>query len=162
MAPLGNKNALGNKGGRPTDYRPEYTDLAYKLSLLYRDITDERLAEVFGVCRATISNWKSKHPEFLDAIRRGGKAATATVAKSLYERANGYEHEAEKIFYDSKTGKVVRVPYTEKYPPDTQAGRLFLMNKEPETWRDKVTVEIDDPKKVLSELLGIGEEEIPE
>lgn len=161
-APLGNQNAKGNKGGRPTLYKPEYADLAFKFCLLYRNATNEKLAELFDVSVGTISNWRQEHVEFLSAIKRGSKEATATVAKSLYERANGYEHEAEKIFYDSKTGKVVRVPYTEKYPPDTQAGRLFLMNKEPEEWRDKVTVEIDDPKKVLAGLLGISEEEIPE
>lgn len=158
----GNSNALGNKGGRPTLYKPEYADLAYKFSILYRDVTNEKLAELFDVSIATISNWKKDYPEFLDAVKRGGKQAVAEVATSLYKRSIGYEHEAEKIFYDSKEGKVIRASYTEKYPPDTSAAKLFLVNKAPEEWRDKVTVEIDDPKKVLSELLGIGEEEIPE
>lgn len=161
-APKGNKNAVGNHGGRPTLYKPEYADLAFKFCLLYRDVTNEKLAELFGVSIGTISNWRQEHIEFLDAIKRGSKEAVAEVATSLYKRANGYEHEAEKIFYDSKEGKVIRASYTEKYPPDTQAARLFLMNKEPEVWRDKVVVEIDDPKKVLSELLGIDPEEIPE
>lgn len=161
-APKGNKNALGNRGGRPTLYKPEYANLAYQFSILYRDVTNEKLAELFDVSVATISNWKRDHFEFLDAIKRGGKQAVAEVATSLYKRSIGYEHDAEKIFYDAKEGKIIRAKYTEKYPPDTGAAKLFLVNKAPEEWRDKVTVEIDDPKKVLSELLGIDETEIPE
>ena len=32
--PLGNQRALGNEGGRPTDYRPEYCEQARKLCQL--------------------------------------------------------------------------------------------------------------------------------
>ena len=30
------------------------------------------------------------------------------------------------------------MPYTEHYPPDTQAASLWLRNRQPRQWRDKV------------------------
>ncbi|SDY78195.1 hypothetical protein [Nitrosomonas sp. Nm33] len=39
--------------GRPTSYRPEYAEQAYKLCLL--GATDKQLAEFFNVVESTIS-----------------------------------------------------------------------------------------------------------
>ena len=55
--------------GRPTLYRAEYAEKAYKVCLL--GATDVDLASFFKVSKATINNWKRDHPEFLDSIRRG-------------------------------------------------------------------------------------------
>jgi hypothetical protein len=53
---------------------------------------------------------------------------------SLYNRANGYSYEAEKIFCD-KNGKVTRVPYREHVPPDVTAWIFWLKNRDPAHWR---------------------------
>jgi hypothetical protein len=49
---------------------------------------------------------------------------------SLYNRANGYSYDAEKIFCD-KNGKVTRVPYREHVPPDVTACIFWLKNRDP-------------------------------
>jgi hypothetical protein len=49
---------------------------------------------------------------------------------SLYNRANGYSYDAEKIFCD-KNGKVTRVPYVEHVPPDVTACIFWLNNRDP-------------------------------
>ena len=63
------------------------------------------------------------------------------MAESLYHRGLGYRHEAVKIFMPAGAAAPVYAPYTEHYPPDTQAISLWLRNRQPRKWRDKHEVE---------------------
>lgn len=130
-----------NKGGRPSDYKAEYAQQAYKLCLL--KATDEDLAGFFGVQEQTINNWKKTQPGFLESITRGKTVADAEVATKLRERAMGYTHPEEKIF--CQDGHVIRAETLKHYPPDTQAASLWLRNRQPDKWRDKVDHEHGGP-----------------
>lgn len=127
--------------GRPTKYKEEYNELAYKFCLL--GATDKRLAEFFNVDVSTINNWKIDFPDFFESIKRGKEQADATVAQSLFKRATGYEHEAVKIFNDQ--GAPLKVPYIERYAPDTTAAIFWLKNRQPSVWRDKQEVDLYSP-----------------
>src|SRR5437762_6739260 len=122
--------------GRPSLYRKEFAEQAYKLCLL--SATDEEIADFFGVVRQTVYDWRAAHTEFLDSITRVKIIADANVAERLYQRALGYSHEAVKIFMPAGASEPVYAPYTEHYPPDTQAASLWLRNRQPSKWRDKV------------------------
>jgi hypothetical protein len=124
-------------GGRPSDYRAEYAEMAYKFTLL--GATDKLLGEFFDVSEQTINSWKQKHPKFLESIKRGKGMADATVAASLFHRANGYSHKAVKIF--SSDGATFEHEYIEHYPPDTTAAIFFLKNRRPDLWRDRQQLE---------------------
>lgn len=124
----------GRKRGQPTKYRAEFAEQAYRFCLLGAD--DARLAELFGVHQRTVDSWKKAHAEFRQSITRGKDVADAEIAHALYHRAKGYSHAAVKIFQHN--GEPVIVPYTEHYPPDTQAASLWLRNRQPKQWRDKV------------------------
>lgn len=141
--------------GQPEKYKTEYAELAYKYCLLGAD--DSQLAEFFEVEEKTINNWKHRHPEFLQSIKRGKIIADANVAESLYKRAIGYEHEAVKIFCDKDNGPTT-VKYTEHYPPDTGAAMAWLKNRQKGKWRDKQDVEhkISDIGKFLNQLDGMA------
>lgn len=128
------KPVKANPVGRPTSYRPEYAELAYKFSLL--GASDVRMAELFNVSVATISNWKNDYPEFLEALTEGKDIADANVAKSLYHRALGYEHPEDDI--RAINGEIVITPTIKRYPPDTGAATMWLKNRQSSTWRDKV------------------------
>ena len=121
--------------GAPTKYREEYAEQAYKLCLL--GAKDKDLAGFFGISEQTLNNWKAAHPKFMESLKEGKDYADANVAKSLYRRAKGYEHEAVKIVADAKTGSEHIVHYTERYPPDTTACIFWLKNRQREHWRDK-------------------------
>jgi len=121
--------------GRPTSYREEYAEQAYKLCLL--SATDREMADFFGVSEQTLNNWKAAHPRFFESITRGKVAADSEVAHRLYQRAMGYSHEAVKIFMPAGAGEPVYAPYTEHYPPDTQAASLWLRNRQSGKWRDR-------------------------
>jgi hypothetical protein len=128
------------RNGRPTLYREEMGVLAKDLALL--GLTDEQIAHALQIVPPLLYDWKRAHPKFRDAINEGREIADARVARSLYERAIGYTHEAEKIFHHVDVG-VVRAKYIENYPPDTQAASLWLRNRQPDRWRDKRDVGIE-------------------
>lgn len=156
----GNKNAIGNRGGRPTKYRPEYCDQARKLCMLRKGMSDADLAEYFEVDEATIYRWKSEYPEFCDSINKGKHLADQEVVDSLYNRARGYSHDEEKIFL-GQDDEVIRVDTIKHYPPDTAAAFIWLKNRHPENWRDKQTIEIESPDEIIAKFLGVKKEELP-
>jgi hypothetical protein len=121
--------------GRPSSYRDEYAERAYKLCLL--GATDAEMVDFFEVAESTLNLWKHEHPEFSESIMRGKRTADANVAERLYQRALGYSHDAVKIFMPAGASEPVYAAYTEHYPPDTQAASLWLRNRQPAKWRDK-------------------------
>jgi terminase small subunit-like protein len=128
--------------GRPTLYRPELCTPAHKMALL--GLTDAQIADLMGVPVDTFHRWKAQHRQFRQAIARGKLMADAKVAESLYHRAKGYSHKAEKIFHSVETG-VVRAEYTEHYPPDTRAAMFWLKNRQSEKWRERREAGVDAP-----------------
>lgn len=112
------------------DYHPEH---AAKFCLM--GATNAKLGQLFEVAESTIESWLQKHKAFKAAVLEGRELADAEVAHSMYQRACGYKHKATKIFYDAIAGHVEKVPYIERYAPDTNAGKFWLMNRQ--RWKDK-------------------------
>lgn len=127
--------------GRPSSYRPEFAAQAYKLCLL--GATDLKLADFFGVCEKTLNEWKSHHAEFLQSMQAGKDEADAEIASALFNRAKGYSHPEDDIRTVAMGGKseIVITPTVKHYPPDTQAASLWLRNRQPKLWRDKMDLE---------------------
>lgn len=123
--------------GRPSKYKEEYAEQAYKLCLLGAD--DARMANFFEVAESTINLWKKEHSAFSESIKRGKEIADAEIAHALYHRAKGYSHQAVKIFQHQ--GEIITEEYTEHYPPDTGAAMAWLKNRQSRDWRDKQDIE---------------------
>ncbi len=137
-AKKGNKYAVGNKGGgRPSNYKKEYVDIAYRISLC--GLTDAQIANVFDISESTLHMWKHKHQDFFEALKKGKQIADANVAKSLYHRAIGYEH--PDIDIRVIRGKIKQTRLIKYYPPDTLAGIFWLKNRQPDLWREKTEVD---------------------
>lgn len=119
-----------------------------------RGLTDAELAKKIGVAVRTIHRWKKEHPEFRDALIETKAVADARVELSLFRRATGYS--VTKVEVTTENGvETKRVTKTEEIAPDVQACRLWLMNRDPDNWRDKQQIEhsgeitIDDARAVL-------------
>lgn len=146
--------------GRPTDYKEEYNQQAYKLCLL--GAKDTELANFFEVSEVTINAWKQKHPTFLKSLREGKQVADAQVANRLYNRACGFK--ATDTKFATHEGLITdSQEYIKEYPPDTTAAIFWLKNRQPDKWRDRqevqatntnINVEItpDDIKKQNEEI----------
>jgi len=119
--------------GRPTDYKEEYNDLAFKYCLM--GATDARLGEFFDVTEQTINNWKIDHPAFFESIKKGKHKADAEVVNSLYGRAKGYE--ATEVRDEVSEQGVKKVTTKKHIPGDTTAMIFWLKNRQPKQWRDK-------------------------
>lgn len=120
--------------GRPTSYKQEYCEQAEKLCKL--GATDAEMADFFEVSEQTLNDWKTKHPEFLESIKKGKIIADAEIAEKLYHRAIGYEHPDVDIRVIG--GEIVTTELIKYYPPDPVAAIFWLKNRQKKKWRDKI------------------------
>lgn len=135
--------------GRPSLYRAEYAERAATLAI--NGATDAELADEFGVDVKTIPRWRAKYPEFREAVRYGKEHADERVERSLYHRAVGFEMDTVKIgFFE---GSPIFAEHREYYPPDTNAAKLWLMNRKPDEWREKI--DVDHSGKIGVEIRGM-------
>jgi len=121
--------------GRPSKYREEFAQQAYKLCLL--GLTDAELAKYFEIAESTLNLWKEGHPEFMEALKAGRAQADAKVAEKLYRRATGYSHVDTK--FATFEGQITdQKEYIKHHPPDTTAAIFWLKNRQKKHWRDKI------------------------
>ncbi|WP_421995869.1 hypothetical protein [Reyranella sp.] len=118
--------------GRPTLYEPALCDQAHNYCLL--GATNDDLAAFFDVAPCTIDRWIARHPDFGDAVRRGRVVADARVARSLFERAVGYDRTFERSVVIG--GELKPVTSTVHYPANVQACVFWLRNRRRRSWSD--------------------------
>lgn len=123
--------------GRPTKYKPEYDEQAYKLCLLGH--TDAELAAFFEVSEATINNWKIDFPSFLESIKKGKEISDGEVVQALYKSALGYSHPDVDIKVID--GQIVETELTKHHPPNPTSMIFWLKNRQSGKWRDKQVTE---------------------
>lgn len=126
-------------GGRPTNYDPARNDEVR--AACERGATNQDVADLLGVNVATIKRWRHSHPEFCAALKAGKEHADDAVEASLYQRALGYSHRAEKVV-NTPDGPTV-VTMTEVFPPDTTAAIFWLKNRRRADWRDRQDVDLN-------------------
>lgn len=130
---------MNGKKGTDSKYKKEYAEQARKLCLL--GATDKELADFFGVCEATINNWKLSFPQFLESVKSGKLDADAKVAESLYNRAVGYV--GKKTVTANIAGAITDIKVVDEYVgPDVGAAVFWLKNRQRAKWRDKFDQEI--------------------
>lgn len=155
------ENEEKDLGGRPTKYDADFhPKQVLKYALL--GLTDKQIAGAFEISESTLNLWKNEHHEFSESIKKGKLEADANVVSTLYKRALGHTQKSKIPFkvkkIDSETGKLydtVEIVETEEYfPPDMVATIFWLKNRQPEHWRDKKEVEIEDKRTINTEKLS--------
>lgn len=165
-AEKGNNYAEGNEGGRPTLYKEEYNEQAYKLCLL--GATDKELADFFDVTETTINNWKNEYEVFFESIRNGKKIADMDVAHSLYQTTQDrtvIEQQAFKckeVYYNDEgkrieSEKIEIVDVEKVIPADFRSQQFWLKNRKADSWRDKT--EVENTNKISFETSNLSDEE---
>lgn len=135
--------------GRPSKFKEEFITQAEKLCKL--GATDIELADFFEVEVRTLYRWKAENELFCQALKAGKAEADDRVERSLFSRANGYEHEEVDIRVIDK--QIVQTPIRKFYPPDTTAAIFWLKNRRASTWRDKQEVEHSGSVSVVASQL---------
>lgn len=123
--------------GRPSKFKEEFIPQAEKLCKL--GATDMEVADFFEVDVRTLYRWKGENEAFCQALKAGKDVADERVERSLYARANGYEHDEVDIRVVDKA--IVQTQIRKYYPPDTTACIFWLKNRKPADWRDKMETE---------------------
>jgi hypothetical protein len=129
--------AINLTPGRPATYQDGFPETARRLCLL--GLNDAEIARFFGVAVERIGEWDAAHPEFAQARAHARDLADADVAARLYQRAMGYEHADTHVGISQ--GVAIQTPITKVYPPDVDAARWWLKNRQPGRWRDRTEVE---------------------
>ena len=123
---------------RPTKFKEEFIAQAEKLCKL--GATDVEVADFFEIEVRTLYRWKAENEAFCQALKVAKEVADDRVERSLFARANGYEHDEVDIrVIDSK---VVQTPIRKYYPPDTTAAIFWLKNRKSKEWRETKAVEL--------------------
>jgi hypothetical protein len=140
-----------------------------KLTLM--GLTAEQVSDHIGVDYSTFKRWMQRFPDFRAVVLQTRIDADATVTKSLYKRAVGYRHKAVKIIYDPAKAKqtytakptedgdtefipdemdpnagVIKVDYTEYYPPDTAAAKFWLEQRQPSLFGQAAKLQLQGPE----------------
>ena len=123
---------------RPTKFKEEFTAQAEKLCKL--GATDMEIADFFEIDVRTLQRWKAENEEFCHSIKVAKEVADDRVERSLFARANGYEHDEVDIRVVG--GEIVQTPIRKYYAPDTTAAIFWLKNRKPKEWRETKAVEL--------------------
>ena len=127
------------------------------IELVSQGVPNEEIADLIGVHRNTLFMWTQNNIDLKVALKQAAQFADELVEASLFRRACGYSHPAEKHFLDKQlvtdeeTGQkylrsnVITHEYTEHYPPSEQAAMFWLRNRQPERWKEKPEAPPPDP-----------------
>lgn len=156
---MSEENNVENKGGRPTlydiDFHPKKV-VGYCLL----GLTDEQMAGIFEIDVSTFYRWKNEHPEFCEAIKSGKEEADVKIAASLFKRATGHKEKRTipiklrtTVNGEGSTEVVEMVEVEDYYPPDTGAQIFWLKNRNPQMWRDKKEIDLNDASTITGVTL---------
>lgn len=111
---MGNQNAIGNDGGRPSKYDPKYCKMIVEHMTDGASMTS--FAAEIDVSRSTLNEWGKHHSEFSEAIKRAKAKCAAWWERLAREGANGGDVNPTLIIFG-------------------------LKNMSPEEWKDKQEVD---------------------
>jgi spore germination protein YaaH len=136
---------------RPSKYKTEYKQQAAKLAKL--GAIDTQIADFFNVSVATINNWKTQHPEFLESLKGGKADADNMVKQALFTRAIGYNH--PEVHISNYQGVITKTKIVKQYPPDSTSCIFWLKNRDPDNWREKPDGITDDDAPPLKYTFNV-------
>ena len=121
-------------------------------------LTDEQIAANMGISRSTLSEWKKKHSDISDTLKRGKEVVDRQVENALLKRALGYRYKetTKELVTDKDTGHselVITKVVEKEVIPDTTAQIFWLKNRKPSMWRDRAQVDIDAEFSKVDELI---------
>ena len=118
--------------GKPMKWNSSFVHVAYQLALL--GALDKHIANAMEVDIAVINQWKNKHPEFYEAIRRGKIQADLKVAESFYLNCIDRYIDEEQVHIWK--GKIVKTHVKKFVQGDKWSQHKWLLNRAPELWSE--------------------------
>jgi len=140
---------LGRKSKYTTHIEPAFEVI---LGYLRIGMTEKSIAKSLGVGVTSWKKYKTQFPAFTALLKKGALDATALVVNALYKRATGYEYDEKYVEERNVNGIVATVvkQITKHVPPDTAACIFWLINHDPDHWRNRQDI------KHSGEIRGTG------
>lgn len=133
----------------------EERNLRMAYALASRGAAPVEIAQAFNVTARTLNRWRHRCPDFDNALTMGMEAQMKVAEQTLFNVANGYVYEQERVI-STKDG-LTKVVEQKISHPNPAMLRMFLEANKPEKYRAnaKASEEGDE----LSELLRQVEEQ---
>lgn len=121
--------------GQPTKYKGEETcKIVEKLAAIGN--TSEQIADFLEIDQDTLFEWRKKHPEFSESLKKARDFCDELVELSLYNRARGMKRRIMVTESDGSTSEKI-----EEIPPDATSMIFWLKNRKRELWKDRQDIE---------------------
>jgi hypothetical protein len=124
--------------GRRTLYDPAYHAAEVK-KLAEQGLIEQEIADQFGVSRATLSEWKNRYPDFLDALRAGKRGADRQIEAAAFKHALGMKLREVHYKKEGDSAKPIRIVERD-VPPNQRAIEFWLCNRAPKRWKRHVNL----------------------
>ena len=138
------------KVGRPPKYSGDLLPIANAMARL--GATDKELMDELDVNQSTINKWRRDHKEFSLACEEGKLAFDTGIVRGLARKAMWRMETKQAHHFDKDTGTWHVLQYEEEVAPDTASMMIWLKNRLPRQWRDKI--EIDQMVDVNHKIEG--------
>ena len=122
--------------GRPPKYSGDLIPIAIAMAKL--GATDKELMAELDVNQSTINLWRHKHKAFSLACEEGKLAFDAGIVRGLARKAMWRMETKQQAHFDKDTGRWHVLQWEEEVAPDTASMMIWLKNRMPREWRDKV------------------------
>lgn len=113
-------------------YRPEFAK-QLKDGFNGACLSIREIAKLFGVHQNTILGWRSRYPEFKEAMDLGAEAIDDAVERSMAKLALGYKVKTKKA-HIGRDGTLTEYTVTDYVPPSFAAQQHWLKHRRREKW----------------------------
>lgn len=105
------------------------------------------IARMMGVSNNVFRRWYDKYPKFRRAVKTNKDVVDYKVENALLKSALGYSAKESRVLVTMRHGKVVetqRETLTRDIAPQIGAIRMWLLNRQPEVWKNENKMSMDD------------------
>jgi len=103
-------------------------------------LSNKQIAEFLGIETSVLTAWANRYQVVRRALETARLERDLKVVDALYQRAIGYEYDADDIRVAG--GEVVITPVKKHVSPDTKAQETWLFNRMPDQWRSRTAIEL--------------------
>lgn len=117
-------------------------------------LIEKQIAHNMSISVTTLTDWKKRFPQILEALQKGKEVVDREVENALYKRALGYWVTETKTI-TMPDGDVRTEEIHKHIAPDTTAQIFWLKNRKPDQWREKNDLTLTPSNGVLESLMEL-------